>query len=152
MPIKVIPKYSRERAVKMYYQRIKMPLQKCFFVAARAILCSVQSFYFRKSHTRRSAGKAVLATFVDLYKIKSTGVPFEETEFVSHCSVRARAADRANTTIEPRCCSTGGKPELSGCYRQFFHAVPQQPCIPECAGHTVLRQRASLHRQLFHAD
>src|SRR6476661_68529 len=32
-----------------------------FFVAVRAILCSVQSFYFRKSRTRRSAGKAVLA-------------------------------------------------------------------------------------------
>src|SRR6476646_2158745 len=143
MPIKVIPKYSRERAVKMYYQRIKMPLQKCFL--SRRVPSSA---LFRAS----TSGRAVLATFVDLYKIKSPGVPFEETEFVSHCSVRARAADRANTKFEPRCCSTGGKPELSGCYRQFFHAVPQQPCIPECAGHTVLRQRASLHRQLFHAD
>src|SRR5579871_3055445 len=107
---------------------------------------------YNKSLYSPFIGKAVLATFVDLYKIKSSGAQFEETKFVSHCSVRARAADRANPKFEPRGCCTGGEPELSGRYRQRVHAVPEQSGATECAGHAVLRQRASFHRQLLYAD
>jgi len=59
----------------MYYQRTKIILQKYFFSSAHAIPCSFQSFYLKQELYSPFTGKAVLATFVDLYKIKSSGVP-----------------------------------------------------------------------------
>jgi len=52
---------------------------KEYFSSAHAIPCSFQSFYLKQELYSPSIGKAVLATFVDLYKSNPREFSFEET-------------------------------------------------------------------------
>src|SRR6185437_6609189 len=59
---------------------------------------------------------------------------------------------RSSSPFEPRCDGDGREPWIQQRDRQLEHAVSQQPSARIRSGDSVLRQHASLDRQLFYAD